>query len=269
MPAIVSAIAFTAFSIKIVPANNVGIHYSPISGVKDTVLTEGIHLTLPFDTVYQLSTEVQSYYVSGVSAQTKDSQFLTSSFEIKYRVTEASALEVFKQFRTLENVKTNLLATSIQKAMELVTINYNVIEVLGDKRGEVYIGLEESLVETLKLSGVELWSVTIVDTDAGFAIEEAITQEAVAKKAVETAEQERLKAEIDTQIRVVEAQADLDKARIEAETKLIEAQAEADANKLIAESITQGLVDLKEAEARLTHGWVEVITQSDVIVGVN
>ena len=36
------------------------------------------------------------------------------------------------------------------------------------------------------------------------------------------------------------------------------ARAEAESNKVIAESITQPLIDMKEAEARLQHGWIEV-----------
>ena len=39
---------------------------------------------------------------------------------------------------------------------------------------------------------------------------------------------------------------------------MIEAQAEADANKVLSESITSELIQLKEAEARLKHGWVTV-----------
>lgn len=39
---------------------------------------------------------------------------------------------------------------------------------------------------------------------------------------------------------------------------MIEAQAEADANKIVSESITPELIQMKEAEARLKHGWVTV-----------
>lgn len=252
---------------KIVPANNVGIHYSPFGGVKSTVLQEDLHIKAPWDTIYLISTEVQSVYINDVSTQTKDSQFITSDFELKYRVSTDTAFEVFKQFRNLDNVNQNLLATTTQKVMELITTEYNVIEVLGEKRGEVYSRLDDALAEQLRLSGIELWSVTLVDTDAGVAIENAIEQEAVAKKAVETAEQERLKAEIDAQVRVVEAQADLDKASIEAQTKILEAEAEAKANQLIAASVTSGLIDKIEAEARLAHGWVEILAGgSDLLV---
>ena len=44
----------------------------------------------------------------------------------------------------------------------------------------------------------------------------------------------------------------------EAAVKVIEAEAQAEANRTIAESITPELIQMKEAEARLEHGWVTV-----------
>ena len=59
---------------------------------------------------------------------------------------------------------------------------------------------------------------------------------------------------------MAEAQAEIDKteAQTAADVALIEAQAEAEANRAIAESITPELIQMKEAEARLKHGWVTV-----------
>ena len=47
-------------------------------------------------------------------------------------------------------------------------------------------------------------------------------------------------------------------AEAEAEQTRIAAQAEADANNMINNSITENLIRMKEAEARLEHGWVTV-----------
>jgi len=251
----------------IIPANNVGIIYSPFNGVSDQTLTEGIHAKNPLDTVYLLSTEVQSQTLTGISGQTKDAQYLTMEIDIKYRVDAANAFEIFKQFRTLNNMNSSLIAPTVQRSIESVTTQYNVIDVLGEGRNEVYAKIETDLTERLKQVGVSFYSVTFTDTDAGDDIENAIRAEAVAKKQVETAEQERQKVEIQAQQRVIEAEADRDKAKIEAETKLIQAEAEAEANRLIASSITDELIAMKEAEARMEHGWV-VVTGGTAIVDV-
>ena len=251
----------------IVPANSVGIIYSPFTGVSDTTLPEGIHVKSPLDTVYLLSTEVQTQNLAGISGQTKDAQYLTMSIDIKYRVDAENAFEIFKQFRTLNNMNASLIAPTVQRSIESVTTQYNVIDVLGEFRNEVYTKIEQDLTDRLKEVGVSFYSVTFTDTDAGDDIENAIRAEAVAKKEVETAEQERLKVEIQAQQRVIEAEADRDKASIEAETRLIEAEAEAEANRLIAASITDELIAMKEAEARMEHGWV-IVEGGDAIVDV-
>ena len=58
-------------------------------------------------------------------------------------------------------------------------------------------------------------------------------------------------------------------AESEAQVKVIEAQAEADANRIIAQSITPELIQMKEAEARLEHGWVEVQGADTVVTNQN
>ena len=91
---------------------------------------------------------------------------------------------------------------------------------MGEKKNEIYDLSTKALSEKLSNEGVQLVDIIIKDMDAGEAIEKAIADEAVAKKAVETAEQNRLKAEKD------------------AETKVIQAQGEADANEILAEKLT-------------------------------
>ena len=101
---------------------------------------------------------------------------------------------------------------------------YNVIDVLGAQKNEVYTMATKDLQQMLKSEGVELIQLTIKDMNAGDEIEKAIADEAVAKKRVETAEQNRLKAKKD------------------AETKVINAKAEADANKILEKQMTNKIL---------------------------
>lgn len=231
-----------------VPANTVGIKYNAVSGTSETTLSEGFHFKSPLDKVYKISTEVQTVDVNGLSTQTKDAQFVTTALDIKYRVNPANAFLVFKQFRTLETLSTTLIAPTTQRTLEHVTTKYNVIDALGEHRPAIYAELEATLTEELASSGVEFYSITILDMDAGEAIEAAITAEAVAKKSVETAEQNLLKAEKEAKQKSVVAQAEQDAAKIKAETKLIEARAEKEANELLQQSLTQSI---------LSQRWIE------------
>ena len=56
------------------------------------------------------------------------------------------------------------------------------------------------------------------------------------------------------------------KAQNEADIEITKAKAEADANREIAKSITPELIKMKEAEARLKHGWITVQGANTAVV---
>lgn len=231
-----------------IPANNVGIVYSSFTGTREETLSEGFHGKNAFDKIYKISTEVQSITVSDLTTQTKDAQFLTSTLDIKYKVSESNAYLVFKQYRTLDAMTEKFISPTTQRILELVTTKYNVIDILGEKRGDIYSELEIALSEEFAKYGIDFYSISIVDMDAGDALEKAIADEAVAKKAVETAEQELLRIETEAQQKSVQAQAEQDAARIKAETKILEADAEKKANELLTESLTEEVLQKKWIE---------------------
>ena len=227
-----------------IPANSVGIIYSPFDGTREQTLSEGFHGKNIFDQVYKMSTEVQTMTVENLTTQ-MDAQYLNSVLDIKYRVSASNAYLVFKQFRTMDNMSQNLIIPTTQRVLEMVTTKYNVIDILGESRTEVYHELETMLTEEFAKYGVEFYAISITDMDAGDALEQAITDEAVAKKAVETAEQNLLKAQTEAKQQSVQAQAKQDAARIEAETKLIEAEAEKQANELLNQSLTDEILRME------------------------
>lgn len=251
-------LAFLVGAISIVPVNSVGIIFSPFKGVSDIVLNEGLQIKSPFDKVYIISTEVRTKNVEGVSGQTKDAQWIKITMDIKYRVSETNAFEVFKRFKTLKNVDETLLSPLVQRAIESVTTKYNIIDILGEKRNAVYIEIEDAVKAKLSESGIEFFSLVLTDTDAGEAIEGAITKQAVAKKDTETAMQTQEKASIEANTKVIESEA-------AAKVQLIQAQAAADANKLMSNSITPEILSKMEMEARIKWGWITIQTGSAII----
>jgi regulator of protease activity HflC (stomatin/prohibitin superfamily) len=199
----------------IVPANSVGVLYSPFSsGVQEDTLGEGINSKGPFDTVYVLSTEVQTNTIDSLYGQTKDAQYLMISIDVKYQVDPAKAVEVFKNFRTLPVINSTLVKPAAQRAIDSAMVNYNIIEILGNKRSQVYMEIEAFLTERFEANGLQLHSITFLDTDGGEEIEQAIRNEAVAKKAVETAEQKRTQAEVDAETRIIQATAEAEEKKI-------------------------------------------------------
>lgn len=216
--------------ITFVSANTVGVKYSAFNGTSKETLNEGLHFKTPFDKIYEIDTTVQERSVKNVMVQTNDAQFLTMNINVKYQVTTKDAFKVYKGYKTLDILNKNIIANYAQQALSEVCTQYNIIDILGDKRNEVIQKSSELLKEKYANEGVTFKSLTVKDMNAGDEIEKAIKDEAVAKKEVETAEQKK------------------QKAQKEAETKLIEAQGEAEANAAKSTQLTDQILKEKIIE---------------------
>lgn len=199
-------ILFGCFSM--IPANSVGIRYNPFAGgTQEKTLKEGFVIKNPVEKVYKLSTKVEEFRFENISIQTEDSQYVTTILQIQARIDKTKAHEYFKKYgdKKLKDIQT-ILSNTVQKQFEKVTTTYNVMEVLGEKRDEIVNKTLEGVQEELLKDGILVERVILVDTDAGTDVEQAIKNEAIAKKEVETAEYKKQKAEIEGQAKVIEAQ---------------------------------------------------------------
>lgn len=254
-----SLVLVRVFAIKRIPANTVGVKVSAFGGVQDTTLQTGYHFQIPFvDTVYTLPTSVQTKTMEKITTQTKDGQWLNTNIDVKYRVNKEKAMTVFSNYTTLDTVNDSVVSPAVQRAIESVTGDYDIYDILGNRRTEVYEMIDKALKEKFESYDLEFVSFTITDQDAGDEIENAIKNESVKQKEIDTAKQEKAKAEVEAETKKVQAQS-------EANNAVIKAEGEAKANKVKSDSITDNLIRMKEAEAREKHGWVTVNGASGVI----
>lgn len=238
------AVFILSSAVVIIPANSVGVRYSALNGTSKKTLDEGVHLIVPFvDKIYEIDTTTQERTDENLSVQTKDAQWISVETNVKYRVSEENAFKVYKGYKTLDNLNKNIIGNYAQDALNTVCSQYNVIDILGEKRNEIIEKTVALLSEKFENEGITLTALTLKDIDAGDEIEKAIKEEAVAKKQVETAEQNRLKAEK------------------EAKTKLIEAQGEAAANAAKTSQLTDEI--LMEQFIKKWNGELPKVTGSD------
>lgn len=237
-------------SICVIPSNTVGVKYSALHGTSKDTLKEGVHFVTPFvDKIYKIDTTVQERTDDNVSVQTKDAQWAKMQVNVKYEVSKSNAFKVYKQYKTMEALKDNIIGNYAQNAMNEVCSNYNIIDLLGDKRNEIINKATDILKQNLEKEGVTLKMLTIKDLDAGEKIEKAISDEAVAKKQVETAKQKQ------------------EKARTEAETKLIEAEGEANANAVKTKALTPEV--LQEQWINKWDGKLPKVTDGNTMIGLD
>lgn len=213
-------------------ANTVGIMYNPFkNGVQNEILGEGFKGKSPFDKVYKISTEVEDFTFENISVQTNDGQYVNTILQVQARIDKENAFEFFKKYggKKLKDIQ-NILSNTVQKQLEKITTQYNIIEVLGEKRDEIVNKTLEEVKSELNKDGILIERIVLVDTDAGETIENAIANEAVAKKEAETAKYLK------------------EKAQLEGEAKVIEAQKEKEANDLKETSLTKEILTEKMLE---------------------
>lgn len=213
-------------------ANQVGIMYNPFKGgIQNEVLGEGFKNKTPFDKVYKISTEVQEFTFEDISVQTNDSQYVNAILQLQVRIDKEQAFEYFKKYggKQLKDIQ-SILSNTTQKQLEKITTQYNIMEVLGEKRDEIVNKTLEAVKTELLNDGILIERIVLVDTDAGEKIEQAIQNEASAKKEAETAKYLKEKAEL------------------EGEAKVIQAQKDNEANELKQESLTNEILIEKMIE---------------------
>ncbi|MCK9544610.1 MAG: SPFH domain-containing protein [Novosphingobium sp.] len=209
-----------------VNANQVGVLYDPFKGgIQDNLLQEGYKVKSPFAKVYKLSTEVTELTFEGVSVQTSDSQWIKTILQVQVQIDNTKAFTYFKNYRdkSFKDIS-NILKNSTQKQLETVTIQYNVMDILGDKRDEIANQTLTNIQKELGKNGIIIQRFILVDTDAGNTIENAITKEAAAKKEAEAAKWLK------------------EKATEEGQAKVIGAQKEKEANELLTKSLTNEIL---------------------------
>ena len=207
-------------------ANRVGIVYNPLrGGVQNYTLKQGYKLKTPLTKVYKINTEVNELTFSNISVQTNDSQFVNAVIKAQVQIDATQAFEYFSKYKdkSLEDIS-SILSATMQKQLETVTTQYNIMDVLGAKRDEIVNKSLTLIQDELIKDGISVLRITLVDTDAGEQIEKAIANEAVAKKEAETAEYKK------------------QKAQLEGEAKVIEAQKNKEANELISKTLTDKLL---------------------------
>lgn len=224
-------------------ANTVGIMYNPFKGgIQDEVLNEGFRTKSPLEKVYKISTEVQELNFENMSVQTNDSQYVNAKIQVQVRISKENAFNFFKKYgnKRLDDIS-NIISNTIQKQLETVTTQYNIMEILGEKRNEIVNKTLELAKTELEKDGITVERLVLVDTDSGDAIEQAIANEAVKKKEAEAAQYEKEKAELEGEAQKVKAQK-------EGEAKVIQAQKEKEANDLLRQSLTPEILQQQMLE---------------------
>lgn len=256
-----------------VPVGYVGVVYSA-NGAEQATLSQGWHFTSPMKHVANFPISQQQIVFSndpedyGVKEHADwhidapaSGGMVGINLTVNYNFLPDRVVELYTKFGGIdgESLVASKIQNSIISYVKDVTPRFTVMDIYSDKKSEVNSAITEYLNEKLTSEyGINVSSALVIDVDLDDALKDKI-------RAKEQAKQDAEIAELNKQTALAQAETDKVKAQAEADIKVIEAQAEAESNRIVSESITDNLIKMKEAEARLKHGWVTV-TGADTVV---
>lgn len=258
--------------IERIPVGYEGVQYSVSGGVKDETLGQGWHLVSPTIKVKEFTISNEQLVLTKDSREgseedesfkvaTSDDASISIDFQMSYRFIPEKLVETYKKFKGMDgnDIVQNRVRTVLKSKVSEITTNYSLMDIYSGNRKQINDELTDYLNTELRdFYGIEVIDASIINSHPDENLKKTIEARVQAQqsKAQAKAEQDAIK---------VKAETELIEAKKEAEIKVTEAEAEAEANRVISESITENLIRMKEAEARLKHGWVTIQGAESVI----
>ena len=249
-----------------VHAGYVGVVYSA-KGVEQQTISQGWHFMSPLKHVSEFPITQQRVVFSNAPSDYGAKEHadwhidapanggtIAINLTVNYNFLPEHVVELYTKFGGMdgESLMESKIQNDIIAYVKEVTPQFSVMQIYSDDRAGVNTAITNYLNEKLTAEyGINVSSALIVDAQPDDTLMQKI-------RAKEQAKQDAEIAELNKQTALAQAETDKVKAQTEADVKMIEAQAEADANKVLSESITPELIQMKEAEARLKHGWITV-----------
>lgn len=272
---VVGAAAWAVMSGTYVGQGERGVVYTMSDGVQEETLDPGFHFVSPFAKVKDYPIAQQQLVLSNNAADFNEDELekdthvdapadggmVKMNMSINYNFMPDRITDLYEKFNGMDGdqLVESRIKNSILAYIKEVTPQFSVMDIYSDKRAEVGQAITDYLNSKLNGEyGIQIASASIIDVQ----LDEELQAKVQAK---EQAKQDAEKAELDKQTAIAQGEAAKAKAEADAQVTITNAQAEAEANRLLSESITQELIDMKEAEARMEHGWVEVNGASTVV----
>lgn len=198
---VVGAIVTTLFSITTVDARAVGIQTS--FGRYTNTLENGLQLTAPWSSVEEFSTLNQTLKLNGdssVPVSFSGGSAGSADVTIRWATTAEGAEEQWKQYRTFDNVRDQLVEPESRNAFRTEFSNYTPVEAIdGTTLNTITKNVDDALTATLKKSGVHVVSVQVTNVKLGERAQTALDRIVQANADTERATSEQARAVIEAE----------------------------------------------------------------------
>ena len=238
-----------------------GVVYNMDGGIEQEVLGQGFHMVAPWKKVveYPVSTETVYYTKnadgddddrksdgrkdSSINVNTKDGKQVNVSVTYSYHMDPENLSAVFVKFRgqPIEAIEAGYVKNEMYQAMNEVTSQYSLMDLVGDKRPEINEKILSKFRDSLSEFGIVIETFNLSDVVPDEATKDAIQKVVNAQNVLEQAKIEKQTAE-------VEAEKARVKAKGEADAAIIEADGQAQANAKLQQSLNDQILKQRAIE---------------------
>ncbi len=218
---------FIASPLRVIPAGHVGVK-DFFGYVSDNVMQPGIGFVVPFTRVVKMSIRTQEF-LETANTPSKEGLMIDLNVSLLYRIDPQKAVEIYKTVGG--NYKDVVVQPQLRSAVREVTASYEAKALYSAEREKIANEIK-SLYQKMT-------------TQRGIITDQILLRNIGLPQTLAAAIQEKLKREQESeQMTFV-----LQKEKKEAERKRIEAQGIADFQKIVAQGISQELLQWKGIEA--------------------
>lgn len=262
---LIIGIVCLVLSIEKIPVGYQGVVYSMNGGVQNETLSQGWHIVSPTKKVKEFTISNEQLLLTkderegsesddSFKVSTSDDASIAISFQMTYKFDETKLVDTYKKFRGMDGdmIVNSRVKSVLKSKVSEITTDYSMMDIYSGNRSEINNKVTDYLNKEFEDSyGIQVLDASIIDVHPDDQLKEAINNRV-------TALQRKQQAQAEQETAKVEAETALIKASNAAEIKIKEAEAESESNRLKASSITEELIRMKEAEARVKHGWITV-----------
>lgn len=252
-----------------VDANEVGVKI--VRGHVQGTLSPGWHLISPIGgKVVKFSTRIQQtsmLRVANEGDRAGDDSIEVASSEgarmnvdvtINYRLDKTRTIDLFRTIQSELDLRERIVRPGVRSVMRDVFGLYKAKDAITSSRVEIQRRVAVALNEKFSNQGINIETIDIREIFLPENIQNQVNESIAAEAAAQKATIQRKQAETEAETARLVSTKNAERARIEAQgtadAKVIAAKAEADANTKIAESLTPGLIQLRQIEAVYKNG---------------
>ena len=268
---IVGAI-FLGLSVEKIPVGYEGVVYSMNKGVQEETLSQGWHIVAPTKKVKEFTISNEQLILTkdkrdgsdeneAFNVSTAYNASISISFQMSYRFKSEDLVDTYKKFKGMdgEDIINKRVKTVLKSKISEITTDYSMMDIYSGNRSEINKKITEYLnKEFSKSYGIEVMDASIVDVHPDAQLQKTITDRVTALQKKQQAEAEQETVRVEAETKKIKAQADAD-------AMIIAAQAEADAYRIKSAEITEQLLRKWELDARMEHGWVEIMGANTIV----